>query len=90
MPQDAKIDWLTRVIAETQELAGPLEVKPGKIVAGLEAELTNKWLVAMAKCARGDFKPAPVPAPAPAAAVQKKKEGSPSAPAPLKPTPQQQ
>ncbi len=85
--QDAKIDWLTRVIGETQELAGPLEVKPGKIVAGLEAEYTNKWLVALAKCARGDFKPAPAPAPAP---VAKKKESSPNAPAPLKPTPQQQ
>ena len=35
-----------------------LDVKPGKIVAGLEAEFTNKWLVAMAKCARGDFKDA--------------------------------
>jgi hypothetical protein len=89
--QDAKIDWLARVIAETQELAGPLEVKPGKIVAGLEPEFTNRWLVAMAKCARGDFKPAPAPAPAPAiAAPPKKKESSPSAAPPLKPTPQQQ
>jgi hypothetical protein len=35
--QDAKIYWLSRVIAETQEMAGGLEVKPGKIVAGLEA-----------------------------------------------------
>ena len=98
--QDAKIDWLSRVIAETQEMAGVLEVKPGKIVAGLEAEFTNKWLVAMAKCARGDFKPASAPAPAPApapaaAAAPKKKEGSPQAPVPqkavpLKPSAQQQ
>ncbi len=86
--QDAKIDWLTRVIAETQELSGPLEVKPGKIVAGLEAEFTNKWLIAMAKCVRGDFTPAAAPAPAPAPAP-KKKESSPKAPAPLKPASQQ-
>jgi serine/threonine protein kinase len=65
LPQEARIDWLTRVISETQELAGPLQVRPGKILAGLEPELTNLLLIAIARCARRDFgsefKPAAAP-----------------------------
>ncbi len=43
------------MISETQDVAGALQVKPSKILAGLEPEFTNLWLIAMAKCARGDF-----------------------------------
>lgn len=50
--RDQKIDFLTKAIALTELMSGEkLEVKPAKIVAGLEADKTNIFLQAMFKCA---------------------------------------
>mmetsp|Transcript_22740 Transcript_22740/g.17167 ORF Transcript_22740/g.17167 Transcript_22740/m.17167 type:complete len:98 (-) Transcript_22740:966-1259(-) len=50
--RDAKISFLAKMIALVELMSGEkLEVKPAKIVAGLEAEKTNLFLQVMFKVA---------------------------------------
>lgn len=51
--KEAKVAFLQKAIDLVQMVnAEPLRVKPGKIVAGLEADLTNEFLQALAQAAR--------------------------------------
>lgn len=50
--RDAKMGYLNKMIACVGIcVGGPLEVRPAKIVAGQEADLTCKFLIALADCA---------------------------------------
>ncbi|KAJ1494411.1 microtubule-binding protein MIP-T3-domain-containing protein [Baffinella frigidus] len=52
--KDSKVAYLNKIIGAVSEAAGtPLQVKPLKIVAGLEPELTNELLQALAKASQG-------------------------------------
>ena len=63
---------MTKVIGAVAAATGPLQVKPLKIVAGLEPENTNALLQGLAKAAAGGGAPAPEKKKPPAEAAPKK------------------
>jgi hypothetical protein len=72
---------LTKVIGAVTAATGPLQVKPLKIVAGLEPENTNALLQGLAKAAAGGGAPAP--------AAEKKKPAAEAPPKKAPPPPEE-
>ena len=51
--KESKVAYLTKIINAVSAVVGPLQVKPLKIVAGLEPENTNVLLQGLAKASSG-------------------------------------